>query len=155
MSRGRWGRAGVRLTEREQRTIELRAGLRRLRDQQAHDTARRKWAAGELVPARITSALDLHELYGPEVDAACGVAEPDVDRWEAGELYPTWEQLLALAKITPRVTLLYFFIPVGKPMRTTLQFHLPGVSMEDEEPVARFKPEAFTAAPTPFQDTLW
>ncbi len=153
MNRRRWGSAGVRLTQHEARAADLRAGLRRLRDRQAFDEARRKWEAGELVPARITIALDLHELYGPEVDATCGVAEPDVDRWEAGELYPTWEQLLALSAITPRVTLPFFFIPANEQAWSTLEFHMPPSELPKR--VARFKPEAFTAAPTPLQETLW
>lgn len=57
------------------------------------------WRRGELVPAAITMWLDLRGLYGPEVDAACGVEEPAVDEWEAGERYPTWVQLLALAEL--------------------------------------------------------
>lgn len=64
-------------------------------EQQAH----RDWAAGKVIPHRITTALDAHSLYGPEVDRACGVEEPAVDRWEAGTLYPTWEQLRALATL--------------------------------------------------------
>jgi transcriptional regulator with XRE-family HTH domain len=47
----------------------------------------------------ITMWLDYRRLDGPEVDAACGVAEPTVDLWEAGRVYPTWEQLTALAKL--------------------------------------------------------
>lgn len=62
--------------------------------------AERRWRGGYVIPARITQALDLRELYGPEVDSACGVAEPTVDRWEAGEVYPTWPQLRALSRLT-------------------------------------------------------
>ena len=61
--------------------------------------AERDWQAGKIIPWRITVALDAHSLYGPEVDAACGVEEPAVDMWEAGTLYPTWEQLCALATL--------------------------------------------------------
>lgn len=158
MTRGRWGRAGVRLTEGEARAADVRAGRRRLQDQQALGEAYRRWAAGQLVPARITIALDLHELYGPEVDAACGVAEPDVDRWEAGDLYPTWEQLLALSKITPMVALSFFFLEVGEGdlvgERSTLRFHMPSEE-PDGAPVLRFTEEAFSARPTPGQQTLW
>lgn len=57
------------------------------------------WAAGKLVPARITQLLDRHQLYGPEVDIACGATEPAVDKWEAGEWYPTWEQACRLADL--------------------------------------------------------
>lgn len=62
--------------------------------------AYRAWAAGLIFPDRITTALNVRELYGPEVDAACGVEEPAVDEWEAGRLYPTWGQLCALAELT-------------------------------------------------------
>lgn len=61
--------------------------------------AERDWASGKVIPWRITTALDADSLYGPEVDLACGVEEPAVDRWEAGTLYPTWEQLCALAEL--------------------------------------------------------
>lgn len=59
-------------------------------------------AAGRRLPqpARITMALDAQGLYGPDVDRACLAAEPDVDRWEAGESAPSWEQLIALADLT-------------------------------------------------------
>lgn len=50
-------------------------------------------------PARITAALDAAGLWGPEVDRACGVEEPTVDLWEAGELVPTPDQVRALAKL--------------------------------------------------------
>lgn len=58
--------------------------------------------AGPPVPQRITDALNLAELYGPEVDRALGVEEPTVDRWEdpADPLLPTAEQVRALAKLT-------------------------------------------------------
>lgn len=59
-----------------------------------------RWARGLVVPHRITLALDIRELHAPQVDQACGAREPDVDRWEVGERYPTWEQLLALAELT-------------------------------------------------------
>lgn len=58
------------------------------------------WPPEPPVPARITAALDLCGLYGPEVDHACGVEEPAVDRWEAGELVLTGEQVRALARLT-------------------------------------------------------
>ncbi|TIH34948.1 hypothetical protein D4765_11675 [Subtercola vilae] len=61
--------------------------------------SRSAWEDGKLIPDRITTYLDMAGLDGPGVDEACGVKEPAVDLWEAGELYPTWEQLLALANI--------------------------------------------------------
>lgn len=58
------------------------------------------WRDGLVSPRAITAALDMRALYGPEVDEACGVQEPAVDQWEAGQLYPSWEQLDALARLT-------------------------------------------------------
>ncbi|MCZ9635268.1 hypothetical protein [Rhodococcus sp. BH5] len=34
------------------------------------------------------------------MDIACGTEEPTVDEWEAGQRYPTFEQLLLLAELT-------------------------------------------------------
>ena len=58
------------------------------------------WRDGLLSPRAITAALDIRALYGPEVDRACGVEEPAVDQWEAAQLYPSWEQVEALARLT-------------------------------------------------------
>lgn len=52
------------------------------------------------VPARITLALDSRGMFGAWVDEACGVAEPAVDQWEAGELVPTRHQVELLAELT-------------------------------------------------------
>lgn len=70
------------------------------RKQAAVERAQLRWAAGEILPFRITQALDAAGLFGPEVDTACGAAEPAVDEWEAGARYPTFVQLLLLANIT-------------------------------------------------------
>jgi hypothetical protein len=64
----------------------------------AQQTAR--LAAATPVPARITAALDLCQLDGPDVDTACGAREPDVDLWETGELIPTFTQVQLLAALT-------------------------------------------------------
>lgn len=103
---GRWERAGVRAAPAS--TADRQE--RRRRAQQAHQArevaarglaeARAAWEQGTVKPYAITRALDSRSLYGPAVDVACGGAEPMVDLWEAGELYPTWEQLLALAELT-------------------------------------------------------
>lgn len=61
-------------------------------------------------PARITMALDLRDLYGPEVDQACGVEEPVVDQWESGDLTPTFEQVELLAKLTG-MPVGFFYLP--------------------------------------------
>lgn len=63
------------------------------------------------VPYRITQALDLHALYGPEVDRALGGEEPMVDLWEEGKLVPTREQIEALARLTD-FPVSYFYMPV-------------------------------------------
>jgi len=73
------------------------------------------------VPARITMALDANELYGPEVDQACGVEEPAVDRWEAGTLIPTPEQIVALAALT-RQPPEFFYEPIEPGERHTRSF---------------------------------
>src|SRR5689334_17740942 len=49
---------------------------------------------------RITLALDLRALYGPEVDQALGVEEPTVDRWESGDEVPTPAQVMRIAALT-------------------------------------------------------
>ena len=61
--------------------------------------ARSQWEAGHVVPYYLTSAFNLKGLTGPSVDIACGAQEPDVDQWEAGIKYPTWEQLLKTAEL--------------------------------------------------------
>lgn len=68
-------------------------------------------ATGKVVPARITMALDLRGLEGPEVDTACGGAEPDVDMWELGLAVPSPEQLAKLAKLTG-YPLAWFYRPL-------------------------------------------
>lgn len=55
---------------------------------------------GRPVPARITLALDAGGHQGPEVDTACGAAEPAVDLWECGVEVPTGEQVKLLARLT-------------------------------------------------------
>lgn len=103
-----------------------------------------KWNAGQVAPHRITTALNLRGLYGPEVDAACGVQEPDVDAWETGTLYPTWEQLLKLADLTgvhPD-----FFTRMDPPFSgpTTIDLHLRMPARP--EPVLEFSHQALVNA---------
>jgi hypothetical protein len=152
-ARPRWGKAGVRLSDTESRRSEARRArsshFRVVDEQEAY----RKWDAGLLVPNRITVALDLHSLDGPEVDAACGAAEPDVDRWEAGELYPTWEQLKLLSNLTG-LALRFFFLPPQESVWTSLEYHLPAPELQRQLPVARFLPGARDAKPTPIQGSL-
>jgi hypothetical protein len=66
--------------------------------------AERLLAAGRPVPARITIALDVCGLHGPDVDERCGTWEGnpdgDVDRWELGLAVPSGEQVRLLAELT-------------------------------------------------------
>jgi hypothetical protein len=144
MTRRRWGKAGVRLTDEEIRRRGYQRALARQTFERNLEEARKLWAAGQVKPYRITRALNLRGLYGPEVDEACGAKEPDVDMWEAGTLYPTWEQLVKLAKLTgftPR-----FFVTSWhgdfQPLRTSLRFH--GYPEEDQEPlITEYPPEVW------------
>lgn len=99
-----WGKAGVRLTDREREQLRRKRAAERNRAEAArardHAEAYSKWKRGMLVPEKLTIALDARGLQGPQVDIDCGAVEPAVDQWEAGELYPTWEQLQLLAKLT-------------------------------------------------------
>jgi hypothetical protein len=84
----------------------------------SNQAAKRDWEAGLIAPFLITTALDMCGLHGPEVDEACGVEEPTVDHWESGLVYPTWEQLCALAQLTgfpPK-----FFSRRGRDMKSAL-----------------------------------
>jgi len=65
---------------------------------------------GPPTPQRITIALDICDLYGPEVDEALGGQEPMVDEWETGQRIPTKEQVQALAVLTG-YPVDYFYLP--------------------------------------------
>jgi transcriptional regulator with XRE-family HTH domain len=97
--------------------------LQRLRTQAFRDRQERELVALErdyragqtpVFPGRITMALDLHGLQGPEVDRACLAEEPAVDQWEAGEAAPSWEQLVALAELT-EMPVGFFFRELEQP----------------------------------------
>lgn len=147
---GRWGKAGVRLTsvqaaESDRRnTASREAGTlaRAESDRIAHE----KWRMGLVIPAHITYALDKHDLQGPEVDIACGAREPDVDLWEAGKLYPRWDQILLLSKLT-QTRPVRFMAPVNtlSVYETSMRFHLrPGERLPF--PVHRFTHSALVRA---------
>lgn len=146
----KWGRAGERLHPdgshddrrfREVRAERGRARLARLADDRE---AYRRWRAGLVCPHRITMALDMHDLHGPDVDIACKAAEPEVDQWEAGERYPSWAQLVALAELTG-MTARWFTvndfetIPIW---RTSLWFHMSAAERKAHEkappPIMRY-----------------
>lgn len=59
-----------------------------------------QWQAGDLQPRRLTMALDAVHAEGTWVDVACGAEEPEVTLWEAGQLYPSWENTVRLAALT-------------------------------------------------------
>lgn len=136
----RWGKAGVRLTPaeipRRDAAIRARRAASAARDAADLEAAHQAWREGRVIPASITVALDMHGLEGPQVDEQCGAREPDVDRWEAGDLYPTWEQLQRLAElcgVTPR----FFTRSHGTldPRATSLRFHLAAGDDPPREPV--------------------
>lgn len=140
----RWGKAGVRLTGQEAERRRAAILARKHRDTVGHERdlakARTRWAAGLVVPWRITTALDAANLFGSEVDAACGAQEPDVDRWEAGELNPTWEQLVLLANLTGCTARFFTFHEVDPiPFEaTSLWFHVSAKDRVERAPVSRF-----------------
>ena len=79
-----------------------------------HDPA--AYYAGKVpVPARITMALNICALYGPEVDKALGGEEPMVDEWEAGTRIPDLEQIQALARLTG-YSVRFFYEPAPPPV---------------------------------------
>jgi hypothetical protein len=65
---------------------------------------------GPPTPERITAALDICGLYGPEVDEALGGQEPMVDEWESGDCVPTKEQIHAIARLTG-FPVKFFYLP--------------------------------------------
>jgi hypothetical protein len=141
----RWGKAGVRLApeevEQRDRAVRSRRNREASDDRRREETAYRLWRHGELRPCWITHALDFRGLYGPEVDEACGAKEPDVDLWEAGKLYPTWEQLLLLAKLTRYPLGAFTRRELPLPFEaTSLRFHM--LYDERTEPVVDFAPDA-------------
>ncbi len=134
----RWGKAGVRLKPDEVRARGFRAASRRQESGRDLANAERLWRAGAVKPYRITAALNLRGLYGPEVDEACGTTEPDVDLWEEGRLYPTWEQLVKLAELTGFPV--NYFVHEGPRIdvsASSLRFHVKGYE-EGPPPVWEF-----------------
>jgi hypothetical protein len=120
-----------------------RVNLRRIEHAHGAPDAKARWLRGLTVPHRITLALDICKLDGPEVDKACGVQEPAVDLWECGTLYPTWEQLLRLAALTD-FPVAFFTAPTasGLPMLVNTHRLLNGRTLcepvQQERPVVAF-----------------
>src|ERR1035441_309812 len=73
------------------------------------------YAGQSPTPERITTALDMRELYGPEVDQALGGEEPMVDEWESGACVPAFEQMQRLAVLTG-FPVKFFYQPASKPI---------------------------------------
>ena len=149
---GRWGKAGVRLTPEQ---VRARAGRILLRRQQGAEyrarslaIAKQKWAAGLVVPHMITLALDARDLYGPEVDVACRAKEPEVDLWEAGKLYPQWDQLVALAELTGNTP--NWFTEAGSgalsAFHTSMRFHVRDLGPADI-PILRYPDSVVARCP--------
>ena len=87
---------------------------------------------------RITAALDMRELYGPEVDQALGGEEPMVDEWESGARVPNFEQMQRLALLTG-FPVKFFYQPAPQPITGgwicgSDGCHPLGVPVEDECP---------------------
>ena len=66
-------------------------------------------------PERITTALDMRELYGPEVDRALCGEEPMVDEWESGARIPAFEQVQRLSVLTG-FPVKFFYQPPSPPI---------------------------------------
>lgn len=121
------------------------------RAERAEAAAHQRWRAGLVVPHVITMALDFHDLFGPEVDLACHASEPAVDRWEAGKLYPRWDQLCALTELTQWPTAR--FMVLGHPIGiadTSMRFHLPRPWVERVDlrgPVTRYPDDVVARCP--------
>lgn len=106
------------------------------------------WKEGRLRPFVISQALDMCGLYGPDVDEACGTVEPAVDMWEAGQLYPTWNELKALAELT-LYPIAFFTTAVHEAIAvedTSLRFTLQPSEELPPRPVLCFEPAAIEAA---------
>jgi hypothetical protein len=172
-----WGKAGQRLTN-DQRLERARARQAKAlvsplqgsavaeRDVQVYG---RKWRHGLLAPAAITMLLDSQDLEGPAVDVACGAVEPEVDLWERGVLYPTFEQCVLVARLANApVGALFDWSPMPWES-TTMRFHHP----RPPPPLLQFTREAVETrtgraqphlakvtplrrqAPQPDQGVLW
>jgi hypothetical protein len=91
--------------------------VRKLSDRQRYQRAleNQRTERNGIQPERITQALDIRGLYGPEVDEACGGAEPMVDEWEAGIRTPTRDQLHRLSFLTGFPIVFFYRRPEPSP----------------------------------------
>lgn len=109
---------------------------------------RQAWREGRVQPFVISQALDLRNLDGPFVDELCGTTEPAVDMWEVGRLYPTWDELKALAALTD-FPVAFFTTAVHGAIGfdgTSLRFHLRRGEVAPPAPVLCVEPAAIEAA---------
>lgn len=148
--RRRWGKAGVRLTPSQAAANDARnarnAYANRVSRERDLAIAHRLWSEGMVVPFVITTCLDAKGLYGPEVDIACLAEEPAVDLWEAGKLYPTWEQLQALAQLTGNTERWFCIKPPTFDVWTTLRFHTRE-PLDDTPPLLAFPDDVVARCP--------
>ena len=153
MTRTRWASAGVRVDQAETRKRAGQRNANQFANVAMLERAKAAWARGEMKPAGITLMLDMNGLEGPEVDTACLAAEPDVDNWEAGTLYPSWEQVVALAELvgcSPE-----FFMwdrHYDENMQTSMRFH--GTKAEREAYAKNDAPLIMKFTPEAIQKTL-
>lgn len=87
---------------------------------------------GPPTPERITAALNMSDLYGPEVDVALGGQEPMVDEWESGERIPTKDQVQALARLTG-FPVKFFYLPPPPKLPVFLCSNVDGWQWFDQE----------------------
>lgn len=128
------------------RTKYNRAASLQREEREGDRAEHQAWKEGRVRPFVITNALDARQLDGPLVDAACGTCEPAVDMWEAGQLYPTWDELKALADFTD-YPVAFFTTVEHWPLRaqdTSLRFHVP--CPPEPPPVLCFEIAAIEAA---------
>lgn len=148
-----WGKAGERLTSaehlRRRAARSVQRAQRKQRDDRAASAAHRGWKLGVVAPWRITHALDAGGHEGPDVDIACGTEEPAVDEWEAGQRYPTFEQLLLLAELTGFPV--DWFTRTDEPLdirTTTLWMHMTKREREQwKDPITVFSDDAVANCP--------
>lgn len=103
---------------------------------------------------RITIALDIAGLYGPEVDRALGGEEPMVDEWEAGIRVPTFAQVEALAALAV-YPVGFFYMPDPEPSIGIICVRSgpgKGCTVVDERPSA---PVVELRPTGPRQGVLW
>jgi len=99
-------------------------------------------------PERITIALDMRDLYGPEVDRALGGEEPMVDEWESGALVPSLAQVQCLAHLTG-FPVRFFYLPPPPPLDNGWICGSGGCRPLGHREVAKKCPACGQHAPTP------